>query len=99
MDVSCFGEGKKSNTELRGRTRIEAIRDIMRDCRLTGHGHVQCKGDDDWFEPRTKLLDDGIASVSMLRNTWQNTVSADMCLLGIDPRDVQDRVKCRAARV
>ncbi len=25
-----------------------------------------------------------------------STLSADMCLLGVDPRDVQDRVKWRA---
>ena len=35
----------------------------------------------------------GMPPVGRTKKTWQNTVSAEMRLLKVDPRDIQDRMK------
>ena len=48
------------------------------------HGHVGCKGDIDW----AKSVEEWNVTVGRMKRTWQNTVFADMRLLGVDPLDV-----------
>ena len=63
----------------------------MRRGRLGWHGHVKRKDDADYVMTCTRMVVEGKASVGRPRKTWQNTLSADMSLLKVDPRDVHDR--------
>ena len=55
-------------------------------------GNLETKGFIDLLKACFKLLVDSAASVCRL-STWQNTVSTDMTLLAINPRDYLYHVK------
>ena len=57
---------------------------------------MERKGDDDWVKAYSKLVMEG--TVGTPKKTWQNTISADMRLLGVDSRDAKALVKLRATR-
>ena len=69
---------------------------VMRRCRLRWHGHVERKGNADYVKACTKLVVEGRAPVRGLNKTWQITLSTDIRLLKVDPRDVHNRKKWRA---
>ena len=78
--------GKKDRLiERRRRLSVEATGDVMRRCRLRWHGHVERKDDVDYVKAYTRLVVEGKAPVGRLRKTRQNTLSADMRLLKVDP--------------
>ena len=58
----------------------------MRRDRLRWHGHVERKDEADNVKACTRLVVEGKASVDRPRKTWQNTLSADMCLMKVNPR-------------
>ena len=62
----------------------------------TRFGHVERNDEADYEKACTRLVVEGKMSVGRPRKTWQNTRSADMCLLKVNPRDVHDRKKWRA---
>ena len=64
---------RQSRTELRRRIDVEAIGDVIRRCRLRGHGHVEW--DPEWGKSSSKLV-------------VEATVP-DMHLLRAEPRIVQ----------
>ena len=59
-------------------------------------GQVERKGDDDYVKTCTGLVLEGKAPVGRPRKTSQNTLSADMFLLKVGPRDVHDGKKLKA---
>ena len=60
-------------------------------------GHVERKNDADYVKAcTTRLIVVGKAPVGRPRKTWKNTLSADICLLKVDPRDIQDPKQWRA---
>ena len=59
-------------------------------------GHVEGKDDAYYVKACTRLVLEGKAPVSRPRKTSQNTLSADMCLLKVGPRDVYDGNKSKA---
>ena len=50
----------------------------------------------DFVKACTRLMLNGTALVVRLRKTWQNTLSVNMRLLNVDPRDVHHKKKWRA---
>ena len=54
---------------------------------------MECNGNDDWVRTSAKLVTERTAPVCRSKKTRQNTVSADMRLQKVDPRDVHDRLK------
>ena len=64
----------------------------MRRCRLKWHWHVERKDDADCV----RLIVEGTSHVGRPRKTWQNTLSADMHLMKVDHRGIQDQMKWRA---
>ena len=56
---------------------------------------MEIKDEADFVKACTKLVLDGTALVARLRKTWQNTLSANMRLLNVDPRDVHHEKKWR----
>lgn len=88
---------RQPSAELRRRVGVEAIGDVIRRSRLRWYGHVERKDDEDWVKGCTKLVVEGTAPVGRPRKTWQNSVSADLNLMGIDHRDARDRVKWKRA--
>ena len=81
-----------TNNELRRHLGIKTIEDVMR----RSHGHVERKNDADYVRACTRLVVEWKAPVGRPRKTWQNTVSADMRLLKVDPQDAHDRMKWSA---
>ena len=57
---------------------------------------METKDDANCVKACTRLMVEGTVPVGRLRNTWQNTLSADMRLQKVDPRDGHDRKKWRA---
>ena len=53
--------------------------------RLRWHSHVERKDDADYVKACSRLVVEGKAPVGRSMKTWQNTLSADMCLLKVDP--------------
>ena len=52
--------------------------------------------DADYVKACTRLVVEGKAPIGTMRKILQNTLSADMRLLKVDARDVQDRKKRKA---
>ena len=96
VDVWCFPERRQPSTELRRRLDVESIGDVMRRGRLRWHGHVERKAGADYVKACTRLVVKGKAPVGRPRKTGQNTLSVDMRLLKVDPREVHGRKKWRA---
>ena len=69
---------------------------MVRRCRLRWPSHVECNGNVDWVKTSAKLVTERTAPVGRAKTTWQNTVSADMHLQKVYPRDVHDQLKLRA---
>ena len=65
---------KKNSLERRRRLCVEAVGDVMRRGRLRWHGYVERKDDADYAKACTRL----VVVAGRPRNTWQNTLSADM---------------------
>ena len=49
------------------------------------HGHVESKDDVDYVKALTRLVVEGMATNDRTKKTWQNTMSAGMRLLKVDP--------------
>ena len=77
-----FFTGRKTAQQRLG---VEAIGDVMIKCRLRWDGHVERNADADYLGACTRLVVKGKSLVARPKKTWQNTVSADMRLLKIDP--------------
>ena len=77
-------------TELRRHIRVEAIGDVMRRGRLRWHGHVGRKGDACCVKACVRLVLETTIPIGRPKKTWQNSLSADMRLLKVDPWDVHD---------
>ena len=58
----------------------------------TWHGHVQRKGEADWVKGCTMMVVEGIVPCGRPKKTWQDCVSEDLRLLGLNTRDAQDCV-------
>ena len=65
----------------------------MRGGRLRWQGRVERKDDGDYVKACTRLVVEWMVPVGRPRNTWQNNLSADTCLLKVD---VHDRKKWTA---
>ena len=88
-----FPPNRQPRTELRRRIGVGAIGDVMMiRYSLRLHGHVERKDDADCTKACARMVE-GTALVGRLNNTWQNTLSADMRLLKVDPRDIHDLEK------
>ena len=85
---------KKSSKELRQWLGIDSVSDVIRS-RLRWVGHVERKEDDDWVKACQRLEASGRRCRGRDRKTWKECVAEDMKVLGLEERDVQDRLKWR----
>ena len=98
MDVWYLIEGRRTNEELRMLVGVENITTFVRGGRLRWYGHVMRKGDEDCVNKCMEYRVEGRRPVGRPRNTWLETVEADMAELEIDKEDVYDRRKWRNNR-
>ena len=82
---------RRTNEELRRLVRVE--HSVIRSGRLRWYGHVMRKGDEDWVKKCMEYRVEGRRPVGRPRNTWLESVEADMAELEIDKEDVHDRNK------
>ena len=54
---------------------------------------MERKNDADCVKARVRLVVERMAPVGRPRKTWQDTLSADMCPLKVDPRNIHERMK------
>jgi hypothetical protein len=84
----------KSCDELRQRLGIDSVSDVVRRSRLRRFDHVERK-DSDWVKACQRLEVAGRRSRGRGKKTWRECVAEDMRALGLEERDVQDRLKWR----
>ena len=63
--------------------------------RLRWFGHVERKNDDDWVKACQRLEVAGGRGRSRSKKTWRECVAEDMRVLGLEQRDVHDRLGWR----
>ena len=85
----------KSSEELRQRLGIESMTEVVRRGRLRWFGHVERKDDNDWVKACQRFEAAGKRGRGRGRKTWRECVVGDMKDLGLQERDVQDRVVWR----
>ena len=69
--------------------------DVKRRSRPRWFGHVERKEDGDWVKACQRLEVSGRRGRGRGRKTWRECVAEDMKVLGLEERDVQDRLKWR----
>ena len=86
---------RKTCEELRQRLGIDSVSDVLRRNRLRWFGHVERKNDDDWVKACQRLEVDGGRGRGRSKKTWRECVAEDMRVLGLEQRDVHDRLGWR----
>ena len=51
----------------------------------------------DWVNSCAQLVVEGTGSIGRQRTTWQDSASADLSVMDVNPRDAQDRASWRKA--
>ena len=82
----------KSSEELRQMLRIESVTEVVRKDRLRWFAHVERKDDNDWVKACQRFEAAGKRGRGGGRKTWRECLVGDMKDLGLQERDVQDRV-------
>ena len=85
----------RTNEELRRLVGVEHITTLTRSGRLRWYGHAIKKGDEDWVKKCMEYRVECRRPVGIPRNTWLDSVEADMAELEINKEDVHDRNKWR----
>ena len=102
VDLSMTADGvslkeRRTNVELKERIGVEPMTAVARRGRLRWYGHVMRKSEDDWVKRAMKVTVEGVRPVGRPAKTWTATVSVDMKLLRINPREATDRTKWKKA--
>ena len=86
---------RRTNEELRTLVGVEPITTLMRSGRMRWYGHVMRKGDEDWVKKCMEYRVEGSRPGGRPRQTWLESVEADISELEIDKEGVHDRSKWR----
>lgn len=86
-----------SSEELRARLGIKSILDIMRRSRLSWFGHVERRDGDSWLRKVRNLEIARVSGRGRPRKNWEQVISEDLRVKGLQREVAQNRAEWRSA--